>query len=164
MSTPRAKQLDASLLTSTEHSSLDHSSIPGVGGGAETESVTSGSGLGNNISRTIPGGTLSADNESLDFKIIGRTNSGDNITVTFASLQVLSDSLGSSISFEINGTILRTGPNSQIVTARVSQSGGVGGVDRTVTSGDMSTALTLVASDSSNQVTFDALIVRKWAA
>lgn len=174
MAQPRAGQLDPSLMTAAEHAATDHTGIPGVGGGgptpdAETESVTNAPGTGSNISRVIPGNTLDANNQSLEFVLWGRNSSGggsDTLTVELGGQTILTALVNPSFeNFCVRGTILRTGSSSQLVIATyVPGASGSSFSVRSPLSLGMSSPITLQARDNSDFLTFDAMIVRKWAA
>lgn len=136
---------------------------------AVTDSVTLTPGAGVDISRTIPGGTLSIDNESLTFELFGReTGSGaDTVTVTFGGSTIMTLPIANnSEAFYIRGTIIRTGATTQLIYVDGLQvdAGAVPVVTRTVGAETLASPITLTAADASNNVTFDALLVRKWAA
>ena len=156
-------------LDTAAHASIDHSGIPGAGGGAETESVTNSPGLGNNISRLIPANTLSTNNESLTWELWGIASGADTIDITLGGLTLVpANATDVGEQFIFRGTILRTGPTaSQCVTTYTPD--GTGSVNLALTrvstpAVDWATNLTLLAFDASNQVTFTALIIRKWSA
>ncbi|MGA0270488.1 MAG: hypothetical protein ACO3ME_09345 [Ilumatobacteraceae bacterium] len=155
-------------LTTASHAMIDHTGIMGAGGGAETESVATSPGTGINISRVISGGTLAADNESLTFELWGRNTvggSGDVLTITWGALTIATYSVDSSFDeFMVRGTILRTGASAQLIWAD-GQGGLLGSPwGRFVGAEDLTLDVTITASDGSNRLAFDALIIRKWSA
>ena len=157
-------------LTTIAHASLDHTGIMGVGGDAETESVTNSPGIGNDISRVVPANTLSVDGESLTWELWGVSSGVDTVTISFGGLTLVPGlAVDSGEEFMYRGTILRTGPMlaNYATTFTPDGTGSVNlALTRTVTGSapDFSTNLTLIAVDGSNNVTFQALIIRKWGA
>jgi hypothetical protein len=154
----------AEAFTSGVHASTDHTGITGVSDG-ETESVTLGSTT--SISRTIPGGTLAVDNESLEFEIWGTCISTGTISFTLDATPILSLTTEASYHFGVRGTIIRTGAATQVVTA-VGGSGS-SGFTKTIRLNSsltktLSNPLDLVGAQSVGNHTFLGMTIRKWAA
>lgn len=157
------------LLTSA-HAALDHSGIPGVGAVVDgiTESVQTQQPIGTAISRVVPGGTLDADLQCLEFELWGRNTSGgsaDTLTLQFGATVLLSRSIPLTNQFVVRGKIVRTGPAAQLAFAEInvgSASTAGTGVQRTQPTETLANPLTLQASDASGLLQFDALVVRKW--
>tara|TARA_R100001244_G_scaffold25113_2_gene25393 strand:+ start:59692 stop:60324 length:633 start_codon:yes stop_codon:yes gene_type:complete len=154
-------------LTIAAHASLDHAGITGV---PETESTSTSPGTGSDATRTLPANTLNATGENISFEVWGRNTSGgstDILTISLGATTIFTNTILSSFQeFIVRGTIIRTGSASQLagVSIALGPAGGTQGAifTRTVGSEDLTTALALTAADTSNNLAFDALIVRHW--
>lgn len=152
---------------STAHDAVNHAGLTGVDG--QTAGTTGPQATSDDITYLIPGNTLAVDNESLEFTIWGRNTSGgsgDTITVTFGATTILSLTVHSSFDeFVIRGTIFRTGAATQVIIASgLAEQTSAQVVTRTAASETLSGALALTAADTSNNIAFDALVIRKWSA
>ena len=131
---------------------------------ARTESVTNAPGAGVDITRSIPANTLGVDNESLTFEIWGSSSGADTITLVFGATTLINAVAVGTDDVIIRGTILRLGAASQTISVTLITSSGGSTTVVAAASEDLTSVLALTASDGSNNVTYDALIIRKWAA
>jgi microcystin-dependent protein len=142
------------FITPIEHSAIDHTGLPGIGGGGGQTVVGADvlevdvnffTGTGAAPAKTIPANTLTSDNQSIWIKYSGSGGSGaaSTVTATFAGTTILSGTAVNAGEFYLLDVyIVRTGAMTAQATVRMNYTSGV--IDLEIDDGfaaDWSTAL-----------------------
>jgi microcystin-dependent protein len=129
-------------VTPAEHAVIDHTGLPGVGGGGGATVVGASVietdvniATGAIVTKTIPGNTLTADNQVLDVKYAWNSGSGatPSLAITFGGVTILSTGALSGSNTEGSLTIwaVRTGATTARVTVTMTENSRVNEIVQT---------------------------------